>query len=602
MVINKKNSDVLSNLKFIFHYTYQWQRSIFLSIGLYSLFYSLSPFIWIYVPKFLIDELTDGQRIQRIVLILVLTFLVASIIEFMTEFLQGNFKMKMNAVRYRFIEMISEKTMVMDYQYTEDPQSLNEIEIALRVIQSPQRGIGIIIIKMLSIPGSAIGFFAFAFIIFRLNWMILLFLILTMILSYFLILTSNKYERSRKDDLSLSQRKAWYSSRILSDFQYGKDIRAYHLDQLLLSKRQKYSGKILKITSDIQSNKLKNSIWDSILMLLRELIIYSYLIYQMLFAGMTIGDFVMYLAAIKSFITWTETTMGDIATVYTQALYVNDFRDFLNKKEPLNKPQPVKIPVSETYEIEFDNVSFQYPGSNRYIFKNFSLIIKEGEKLAIVGINGAGKTTLVKLLTRLYQPTEGRILINGVNINDLDRKEYTELVTAVFQDIKLFAFNIKENITFEENRVSEDRLKKVIEMAGLSDKISTLDKGVSTSIYKIFDKNGIELSGGENQKLALARALYKGGKIIIMDEPTAALDALAEYKLYKSFDELIGNKTSIYISHRLSSTRFCDRIAFIENGELKEYGTHEELMNKGELYADMFQVQAQYYQEEERYA
>ncbi len=603
MIINKKkSSDVLSNLKFIFHYTYQWQKSIFLSIGLYSIFYSLSPFIWIYVPKFLIDELTNGQRIQRIVLILALTFLVASIVEFMTEFLQGNFRMKMNAVRYRFIGILSEKTMVMDYQYTEDPQALNEIDIALKVIQNPRSGIGFIIIKMLSIPGSIIGFFAFSFIILRLNWMILLFLILSMILSYFIILKSNHYERSRKDDLSLAQRKAWYSSRILSDFQYGKDIRAYHLDQLLLSKRKKYSGKILKITSEIQSNKLKNSIWDSILMLLRELTIYSYLIYQMLFAGMTIGDFVMYLAAIKSFITWTETTMGDIAAVYTQALYVNDFRDFLNKKEPFNKPQPVKIPVSETYEIEFDNVSFQYPGSNRYIFKNFSLIIKEGEKLAIVGINGAGKTTLVKLLTRLYQPTEGRILINGININDLDRKEYTELLTAVFQDIKLFAFNIKENITFEENTSSEDRLKKVIEMAGLSDKISTLEKGVSTSIYKIFDKNGIELSGGENQKLALARALYKGGKIIIMDEPTAALDALAEYKLYKSFDELIGNKTSIYISHRLSSTRFCDRIAFIENGELKEYGTHEELIKKGELYADMFQVQAQYYQEEERYA
>ncbi|MFT4145628.1 MAG: ABC transporter ATP-binding protein [Mobilitalea sp.] len=594
----KKSSDALSNLKFIFHYTYQWQKSIFVSIGLYSVFYSLSPFIWIYVPKFLIDELTNEQRIQRILLILVLTFLVASIVEFMTEFLQGNFKMKMNAVRYRFIEMLSKKTMVMDYQYTEDPQALNEIDIALKVIQNPRSGIGFIILKMLSLPGSIIGFFAFSLIIFRLNWMLLLFLMLTMLLSYLLILRSNNYERSRKDDLSSVQRKSWYSSRILADFQYGKDIRAYRLDKLLLSKKQRYSGEILKITSDIQSNKLKNSIWDSILMLLRELIIYSYLIYQMLFANMTIGEFVMYLAAIKTFITWTETTMGDVAIVYTQSLYVQDFRDFLNKKEPYNNPHPINVPESETYEIEFDKVSFQYPGSNRYIFKNFSLTIKAGEKLAIVGINGAGKTTLVKLLTRLYQPTEGKILINGIDINDMDRKEYTELITAVFQDIKLFAFNIKENITFEEDTSSEDRLRKVIDLAGLSDKISTLDKGVLTGIYKIFDKNGIELSGGENQKLALARALYKGGKIIVMDEPTAALDALAEYKLYKSFDELIGNKTSIYISHRLSSTRFCDQIAFIENGELKEYGTHEELMQKGMLYAEMFQVQSQYYQEE----
>lgn len=233
------------------------------------------------------------------------------------------------------------------------------------------------------------------------------------------------------------------------------------------------------------------------------------------------------------------------------------------------------------------------------IYKNLSLKIKAGQKLAIVGVNGAGKTTFIKLLCRLYEPTEGEILLNGVNVKEFNKEEYYKLFSAVFQDIKVMAFSVAENVALKEiDNIDRDRVKDSLGRADLSEKINALEKNIDTNLLKIFDENGIELSGGQNQKLALARALYKDGDIIVLDEPTAALDAIAEYKTYLKFNELIGDKTAIYVSHRLASTRFCDVIAFFENGKIKEYGTHEELLEKNGLYKEMFQVQAQYYRED----
>jgi ATP-binding cassette subfamily B protein/ATP-binding cassette subfamily C protein len=223
-----------------------------------------------------------------------------------------------------------------------------------------------------------------------------------------------------------------------------------------------------------------------------------------------------------------------------------------------------------------------------------SLIIRSGEKLSIVGQNGAGKTTFIKLLCKLYEPQEGEIRINGVNIREYSREEYNRLLAVVFQDFKLFSFSVKENISFYHNS-EERKLYHALEKAGLKDRIDKLEQGIETSIYKNFDKEGVELSGGENQKMAIARAIYKDSPIVILDEPTAALDPYAEFEIYTRFNELVSNKTAIYISHRLSSCRFCDHIAVFDHGELVEYGTHKELEGKNGLYSKMWHTQAQYY-------
>ena len=247
--------------------------------------------------------------------------------------------------------------------------------------------------------------------------------------------------------------------------------------------------------------------------------------------------------------------------------------------------------------LEFKNVSFKYPRSKEFTLKNISIKINEGEKLSVVGLNGAGKTTFIKLLARLYDPTEGEILLNGVNINEYDYDEYMKLLSVVFQDFKLMSFSIKENIALNDfNKVKDEEIEEVLIKSGFGKDLEKLPKGINTPIYKNFDEGGIEFSGGQAQKLAIARAVYKDAPIVILDEPTAALDPKAEYEIYSKFNELIGKKTTIYISHRLSSCRFCDNIAVFQKGKLIQYGTHDELVkDKGNEYETMYSAQAQYY-------
>jgi len=257
-------------------------------------------------------------------------------------------------------------------------------------------------------------------------------------------------------------------------------------------------------------------------------------------------------------------------------------------------------PKDNKYKFQFEDVSFCYNGSDTYALKNINLTLEAGKRLAVVGLNGAGKTTFIKLLCRLYEPTKGRILLNGIDIKTYDLVSYQALLSPVFQEINLFAFPLSENVSMKTPELTDkDLALTCLGLAGLSEKIESLPNGIQTEMLKVLHEDGIDLSGGEKQKMALARALYKDAPIIVLDEPTAALDALAEYKLYMDFDKMIGNKTSVYISHRLSSTRFCHAIAMFKGGEIIEYGTHDELLTKDGEYASMFAMQAKYYKDNE---
>ena len=278
--------------------------------------------------------------------------------------------------------------------------------------------------------------------------------------------------------------------------------------------------------------------------------------------------------------------------------FVTDFRTCVNlslKKEAENQNKPFLSENKSRMEIVFDHVSFRYPGKEQYILQDFSLKIHAGEKIAIVGLNGSGKTTLVKLLCRFYIPDEGLILLYGRNIYEYNEEEYNSFISAVFQDYKLFSFSLKDNILLGKTENPED-INISLKKSGFSQRLKNLDNGLDTLYSKEFDKNGVELSGGESQKLAIARACYKDAPIIILDEPTASLDAVAEYEIYAGFEKLVENKTAIIISHRLSSTHFCDRIIVINNGTVFEDGTHQSLMAKESgIYKKMFTTQAAHY-------
>ncbi|MDU5493248.1 MAG: ABC transporter ATP-binding protein [Clostridium perfringens] len=595
---NKKKGTLLSNLKYIMGYAWSQDKVLFAQCGVYTILASISPFIGIFLPKFLIDELLGQRRIEIILMTLIGFFLLSSVVNYSIAWLRCAYSPRVTKIRTDYITMISDKIMKMDFKNTEDPEVLNKIKSVMNAVMSNNTGVEGVYHTILGLFGRLTAFVGYISIVLFLSPWILLFLIINVLISYALTMRVKKYEYSQKEKAADKDRRTFYVFDTMYDFAYGKDIRIYDLKNILIDKFKKFRGERIDISRDVQGKQLKVKIVDVILLVIREFVVYGYLIYNVLFTGMSIGDFTMYFSTINGFGDWMKGILDDLANIKAQNMYLDDMREFLEIKSE-NKEKTRDIPIDSSYEIEFKNVSFKYPKTDKYIYKNLSLKIKKGQRLAIVGINGAGKTTFVKLLCRLYEPTSGEILINGVNIQSFSKEEYYKILSVVFQDIKTFAFTVAENVSLENlEDVDREKVLHCIEKAGVGDKINSLEKGIDTSLLKILDGEGVELSGGENQKLALARALYKNGKIVILDEPTSALDAVDEYNIYKGFDELIGDKTAIYISHRLASTKFCDVIAFFENGEIVEYGTHEELLKKNGKYSDMFNIQAQYYKEE----
>ncbi|EJT6144195.1 ABC transporter ATP-binding protein [Clostridium perfringens] len=595
---NKKKGTLLSNLKYIMVYAWSQDKVLFAQCGVYTILASIAPFIGIFLPKFLIDELLGQRRIEIILMTLIGFFLLSSVVNYSIAWLRCAYSPRVTKIRTDYITMISDKIMKMDFKNTEDPEVLNKIKSVMNAVMSNNTGVEGVYHTLLGLFGRLTAFVGYISIVLFLSPWILLFLIINVLISYALTMRVKKYEYSQKEKAADKDRRTFYVFDTMYDFAYGKDIRIYDLKNILIDKFKKFRGERIDISNDVQEKQLNVKIVDVILLVIREFVVYGYLIYNVLFTGMSIGDFTMYFSTINGFGDWMKGILDDLANIKAQNMYLDDMREFLEIKSE-DKEKTRDIPIDSSYEIEFKNVSFKYPKTDKYIYKNLSLKIKKGQRLAIVGINGAGKTTFVKLLCRLYEPTSGEILINGINIQSFSKEEYYKILSVVFQDIKTFAFTVAENVSLESlEDVDREKVLQCIEKAGVGDKINSLQKGIDTSLLKILDGEGVELSGGENQKLALARALYKNGKIVILDEPTSALDAVAEYNIYKGFDELIGDKTAIYISHRLASTKFCDVIAFFENGEIVEYGTHEELLKKNGKYSDMFNIQAQYYKEE----
>lgn len=390
---------------------------------------------------------------------------------------------------------------------------------------------------------------------------------------------------------------SFYAEEYISKEECGKTIRMFHQQNLLSHRIEELFQKMYDSVGSICRLEESRSKWLGIIEAVISGIIYFLLGIMVLKNAIKIGSVCLYAGCINNFLLHFREWVQQLTELVANTKYVKMYFDFLdipNKK--YEGTLPVEKRDDDQFTIEFRNVSFRYPGTSKDVLKNFSIKFRIGERLAVVGKNGSGKTTFIKLLCRLYDPTEGEILLNGINIQKYDYEEYLSLFSVVFQDFKVPAFSLGENVSVSME-YDKQGVVLALERVGLGNLLKKMPEGLDTPIYTDFDHNGVDISGGEAQKVAIARALYHDTPLIILDEPTAALDPFAEYEIYSKFDELVGTKTAVYISHRLSSCQFCNDILVIDDGKAVQRGNHNELVKeKDGLYYKLWNTQAQYYQ------
>lgn len=575
-------------------------RKLFGRVFLYMIIAGIYPFFAVVLPKLLIGVLeVNGAEvsatIRQVVLIVGGFFLLAGGFSFLQTYIHDVDYNKVSMLRLNCLNATFTKLLTMDYKYREDAHFLDQYNLAFESTSSNNNGVEGIYHKLYEMPAAVVSILILALVVGWKNPLILLGIALNIGVGLLVEKTANHYQYSMREEEGKAYRRKDYYYKTTYDFAYGKDLRLFGFEKRIIDNYNFEINRYVKITRLVQNKQFRLGVLALLAAFISDVLTYGLLIVGVL-RGMSIADFSMYLSAVITLTTLLITFSKDVAFIYKEGLYVEDFYRFIDAD--LGTKGGDKEALQETLEIEFCNVTFRYPGTEKNIFKNLNFTIHKGEKLAIVGINGAGKSTLVKLMTGLFEPTEGEILINGIPQKEFDKQEYFKMFSVVFQDVNPIAFTIGENVSCAANDVKTDRIWECLERVGLKDKVSGFDKGIDQMMLKIIDENGTQFSGGESQKLMIARALYKDANMVILDEPTAALDALAEAEIYQDFDDLVAGKTAVYISHRLSSTKFCDKIALFDGNGLAEYGNHDELMAlKGEYY-HMFSVQGKYYREE----
>lgn len=588
-----------NTVMFIVRSIWEYDRWLLAIAPVLAITRAAERFVPMLMPKYVIDQVTAHGDPIIVIAIVAVSGLVLAITQSVSTIASNNLSARFTFVRLCLIARSGKKFMTTDFQNLEDPAVLDLAHKGDWACVNNNEGLEGVMRSLMSLLERTIVLAGSTAVIVTLHPLMLLLMGFLFGTRFILSSRARILAKQENDSLTTTRRKSNYLSNVMQDFAFGKDIRLFGMKNLLVSKFRQENNQLFAGRCKILTIWLRHNGVQSVIAAVQELITYGWLCWSVLAGQISIGDFTMYVSAVSTLSGAVGGLLDDISHVRLQNVVINDFRSFLDYPDRPSGSE--RLPASLAQQgcaFSVENVSFRYPGHADYALRNVSLQIRPGERLAIVGLNGAGKTTFVKLLTRLYEPNEGQILLNGVDIRTYDKQEYYKLFSIVFQEIKLFAFTVLENVAMKEHeKTDRARLLACLELAGLAERVKSLPKGVDTSVLKIIDEDGIEFSGGENQKLALARALYKNAPVVILDEPTAALDALAEAKLYREFNELVGRRTAIYISHRLASTRFCDRVAVFEAGRIIEMGTHDELVAKGGRYAELYLLQAKYYRE-----
>lgn len=599
-----KDYGIWSNTAFVLKKCRKYSPSVLIIAGIGIICTSVLNYYLGFFGKFVIDVVGSGlsyeEKVRNLLIIVLVGGTIAGILQFGVTFSSNKVWYRYIHVRMCVIEERVAKVLGINYEYLEKPETLDIHERASQAVGNNNEGFEGMLHQLEYILTNIATLIVTFISVMVLDMRLVGALVLLALLQYAYHVFCIKIDKKNVwDKLGNSWRSINYMERVTQDFEFAKDIRLFSLQDFLLNKEEKiYKGRWKKF--DLHQNIwFSHSVVVNITNLIGRVAIYGALFYAVIKKDLTVGNFTLFLSLAASFSSNLVSALMNIGNYGRASLQVDDLRSFLDL-ECEEEENATDIPKAADYTIEFKNVSYKYEEAEGYALKNLNLTINAGERLAVVGLNGAGKTTMIKLLLKLYEPTSGEILLNGKNIRNYRREDYYKLFSPVFQDVEVMAFPIAENVSMKAVKDTEvERAYNCISEAGLKERVDSLDKGMLTEVLKVVDDEGTDFSGGEKQKLALARALYKNAPIVVLDEPTSALDAIAEQHLYESFDRMIGDKSAVYISHRLASTRFCDNVAMFKSGEMIEYGSHEKLMELNGEYAHMFELQAQYYQKEE---
>lgn len=550
------------------------------------------------LPMFLIDELTGGRDVKKLILFGACIVANNVIMTFITDSLQKYRDVKDEWVQNVMVEKLGERIMNLEYSYLENTYYLDLKERAIFAVQNQSAIVAIITLIANTVQG-VITLAGLMVILFTLGPVLMTAIAIGVVLMILIVKAASGTMVALMNRIIPINRIFGYYAGVAADKPAQKDLRLYHMDKLVTEKIRQ-SNETTCDEFDVANRKmgLANGA-NGVITEFISAFTYGYVgirtISDMFGSRITLGSLTMY---VSSAITFSSTIIQfgeNLIGLWQNSQFLVPYQEFMALKE--ETIEDGGVPMDDTVEtLEFRNVSFTYPKAEKPVLKNVSFAVKKGEKISIVGLNGAGKSTLVKLICRMYKADSGEILVNGRDIYDYDYLSYMNVISAVFQDYKLFNFTIEENISCRESGADEKRVNYLIDEVGMREKIDTLPEGIHSRFGKEYDEEGVELSGGQGQKIAIARALYKKASMVILDEPASALDPIAEAEIYEKFNSLVEDKTAIYISHRMSSSVFCDRILIIDGGTVSDFDTHENLMKKTDsLYYKLFTSQAENY-------
>lgn len=550
------------------------------------------------LPMFLIDELTSGRDVKKLILFGACIVANNVIMTFITDSLQKYRDVKDEWVQNVMVEKLGERIMNLEYSYLENTYYLDLKERAIFAVQNQSAIVAIITLIANTVQG-VITLAGLMVILFTLGPVLITAIAIGVVLMILIVKAASGTMVALMNRIIPINRIFGYYAGVAADKPAQKDLRLYHMDKLVTEKIRQ-SNETTCDEFDVANRKmgLANGA-NGVITEFISAFTYGYVgirtISDMFGSRITLGSLTMY---VSSAITFSSTIIQfgeNLIGLWQNSQFLVPYQEFMALKE--ETIEDGGVPMDDIVEtLEFRNVSFTYPKAEKPVLKNVSFAVKKGEKISIVGLNGAGKSTLVKLICRMYKADSGEILVNGRDIYDYDYLSYMNVISAVFQDYKLFNFTIEENISCRESGADENRVNYLIDEVGMREKIDTLPEGIHSRFGKEYDEDGVELSGGQGQKIAIARALYKKASMVILDEPASALDPIAEAEIYEKFNSLVEDKTAIYISHRMSSSVFCDRILIIDGGTVSDFDTHENLMKKTDsLYYKLFTSQAENY-------